>query len=211
MLDNSQILIIELLAGIRECACRGVELTSMSDKDAGCVFSWILDSFGRFNNAISEVARSEEKNQSGSKWIFTGSKYCHDASQAYKQAIRTKYPSMEEMEYVTMKVGRFHEILKFNVSGRNYFLDATYGQIIDKPNTLVLDDISKLGNYYHPDILTDDNIDTIRQDDEVKEVLDGKLCITPESSTFCRMKKVNINGREYQSLKDYLAEVLLLK
>lgn len=188
------------------------------------VISWVNDSSYRFNQALIEVATAESvdtgmRHDTGyekihRRWVFTGASYCDDATTSYGVALKRKFRSIGGREYILMQIPYWHRILKFSIGRENYFLDATYGQVNGSINTIVIDKLSQISNYYSPIHLDAEAITDVREGafegdgERINRITDYKYCFTPFTGNECRAAEFVIGGQLIRP-RDYLVKALL--
>lgn len=133
------------------------------------VAQWVTDSTPRFNKALRSLAdfwldELPEKSKPtvrgayaedgykliNGEMVLTGSMLCVEATRAYAEALRVRFPFTTNFSEITFfsKNTSAHTVLGFSIEGDEKFLDGTYGQISQSENTVRLGELEDIEKYY---------------------------------------------------------------
>ena len=158
------------------------------------VANWVKDSNQRFNQALSTLSTEWGGDQGfetiGGKRVLTGEGWCDDAAVAYGKALSEKFPFIKNLNLniLNFPKGLTHSILSFSVGKGSYFLDPTHGQINKVENTVLLDRLEMLPQYYSLEKGTYSDIEELvydyKQDGISYEVVNNSVIVTDFKSSY---------------------------
>lgn len=144
---------------------------------AQMVSDWVRESEPRFNTALRIITKVEsgEHNKEMIGWynegfqdngyredaghqiingerMLTGDQFCVEGSIAYGLALQ-RFPFVKDLRFLEFRRKHTegmstHAVLGFSIEGQDFFLDSTYGQVELADNTVKMDRLENIDNYY---------------------------------------------------------------